>query len=303
MLKSSLWVEKYRPREIADVIFQDERQRKDFEAFVERQDIPNLFLAGVQGTGKTTISKALIRDLNIDRADVLRINCSDEKIDAMRSKVSAFAMTMPVGKFKVVQLEEIDYLSPDGQALLRGLMEDTSASCRFIATCNYANKVIPALKSRCQEFYFRAPDKDKIAERMVGILEAEGVEFDEALLAYIDVGYPDIRKTIQLLQQNAQGGKLLPVKDAAASGSDWKFGLLEAISTGDFKAARKLVCESATREEHEDVFTFLYQNISKLKVNDKDAAVLIIADHLYKHAFMADTEINLAATFIELGQL
>ncbi len=302
-MKPTIWVEKYRPKSIAEVIFQDERQRKQFEAYVAACDIPNLFLSGVQGTGKTTISKALIRDLGVDRADVLRINCSDEKIDALRSKVSGFAMTMPMGKFKVVQLEEIDYLSLDGQALLRSLIEDSSSSCRFIATCNYENKVIPPLKSRFQQFFFRAPDKEKIAERMVEILESEKVDFDAGyLLTYIDVGYPDIRKTIQLLQGNIGSGKLLNPSQVSNSTADWKFGLLDSISSGDFKKARKLVCESATREEHEDVFRFLYDNIDKLKVKDKDAAILVIADFLYKHTIVADTEINVAACFISLGK-
>lgn len=302
-MKPSIWVERYRPKTIEDVIFQDDRQRLAFQNFVANGDIPHLLLSGVQGTGKTTTSKALIRDLGVDRSDVLRINCSDEKIDAMRNKVSGFAMTMPLGKFKVVQLEECDYLSLDGQALLRSLIEDSSSSCRFIATCNYVNKVIPALKSRFQEFYFKAPDKETIAVRMIHILESEKVDYDGGdLLTYIDVGYPDIRKTIQLLQGNTQNGKLIP-PGSSSDVSDWKFGLLDSISSGDFKKARKLVCELATREEHSDVFTFLYQNIDKLKVGDRDSAVVTIAAYARHHNQVDDTELNLAALFIELGKL
>ena len=303
-MKTSIWVEKYRPKSIAQVIFQDDRQRDQFEAFVESKDIPHLFLSGVQGTGKTTISRALINDLGVDKADVLKINCSDEKIEAMRSKVSNFAMSMPLGKFKVVRLEEIDYLSLDGQALLRSLIEETSGSCRYIATCNYSNKVIPPLKSRFQEFYFKAPDKEKVALRMAEMLEEESIDYSaEDLITYVDVGYPDIRKTIQLLQGNTQKGKLLNPSQVSADSADWKFGLLDAISKGDFKKARKLVCESATREEHEDVFKFLYANIDKMKVADKEAAIVTIAEFLYKHSIVSDTEINLAAMFIELGKL
>ena len=302
-MKSSIWVERYRPKTIKDVIFQDARQQKTFESFVEEGNIPHLLLSGIQGTGKTTISKALISDLGIDRSDRLRVNCSDEKIEALRNKVSAFAMTMPMGKFKVVQLEEFDYLSLDGQALLRSLIEDSSASCRFIATCNYENKVIPPLKSRFQQFYFKAPDKEKIAERMCLILDTENIDYDaEHLLTYIDVGYPDIRKTIQLLQGNIQGKKLLK-PGQSADAADWKFGLLDAITSGDFKKARKLVCESATREEHSDVFTFLYQNIDKLKVKDTDSAIVTIAAYSRHHNQVDDTELNLAAMFIELGRL
>jgi len=304
-MKPSIWVERYRPKSIKDVIFQDERQQKQFEKFVTDGDIPHLLLSGIQGTGKTSVSKALLNDLGVDRSDVLRINCSDEKIDALRNKVTAFAMTMPLGKFKVVQLEEFDYLSLDGQALLRSLIEQTSATCRYIATCNYENKVIPPLKDRFQRFSFKAPNRDKIISLMVDILEAEKIEVDDVVIDFIDdyvtVGYPSIRAITQLIQQNIVDGTLQRPR-GATSASDWKFGLLDAITAGDFKAARKLVCESATREEHEDIYTFLYQNIEKLKVKDKEAAIVTIAEYLRSHALVADTEINLAACFISLSR-
>lgn len=303
-MKTSLWVERYRPKTIADVIFQDDKQEQFFKNIVESGDIPNLLLHGVQGTGKTTISKALINDLQIDPSDVLRLKCSDEKIDALRDKAVGFAMTFPLGKFKIIQLEEFDYLSLDAQALLRSLIEDSSDNCRYIATCNYVNKVIPPLRSRFQEVAFRAPDQDKVTIRMAEMLEKEEVEFDpEDLINYVAVGYPDIRKTIQLLSQNVSNKKLQTAKGVAAQEADWKFGLLECLQKGDFKTARKLVCESSTREEHEDVFRFLYQNIDKMKMKDKDQAVVTIAEYLYRHSLVADTEINVAACLIELGQL
>jgi DNA polymerase III delta prime subunit len=303
-MKTSIWVERYRPKSIKDVIFQDERQREKFKSFIAAGDIPHLFLSGVQGTGKTSTSLSLIKDLNVASSDVLKINCSDEKIEALRNRVTSFAMSMPLGDFKVVRLEEVDYLSLESMALLRALIEETSRTCRYIATCNYANRVIPALKSRFQEFYFKAPDKEKVAVHVAEILEKEQVEYDaETLLTYVDVGYPDIRKIIQLLQGNVQNGKLLNPQQMSSDSADWKFGLLDAISAGDFKRARKLVCESATREEHEDVYTFLYTNIERMKVSDKEAAIVTIAEYLKSHALVSDTEINLAACFISLGKL
>lgn len=303
-MRTSIWVERYRPKTITDLIFQDERQKSQFESFVKSKDIPNLFLSGIQGTGKTSLSQALIQDLGVDPSDVLKINCSDEKIDGIRNKVSSFAMSLPMGKFKVVRLEEADYLSLEAMALLRALIEDTQRNCRYIATCNYANKVIPPLRSRFQEFYFMAPDKEKVAIRMADMLDSEKVDYDaENLLTFIDVGYPDIRKIIQLLQGNTQNRKLLDPRSVAGEVSNWKFGLLDALNDGDFKRARKLVCESATREEHADVFTFLYQNVDKMKVSDRDAAIITIADYLAKHALVADTEINLAACILSLGRL
>ena len=302
-MKHTIWVEKYRPKQIADVIFQDERQERTFLNFISNKQIPQLLLSGIQGTGKTTISKVLINELKVDRSDVLRINCSDKKIDALRSEVTGFSMTMPLGAFKIVQLEEMDFLSLEGQGLLRSLIEDTSSSCRFIATCNYDNKIIPALKSRFQHFTFKAPNKDSITLRMADILDKEKIEYDvNDLLTYVDVGYPDIRKTIQLLQSNSQNGKLLSPTSNSETASDWKFGLLDAISTGNFKHARKLVCENTSREEHEDVYSFLYQNIDKMNVTSKENAIVTIADYLSKHALVADTEICLAACMITLGQ-
>lgn len=302
-MKTSLWVDLYRPRSIKDIIFQDDSQRKKFEAFVADGNIPNLLLSGIQGTGKTTVSMALMNDLKVDKVDVLKINCSDEKIDAMRDKVRNFAMTMPMGNFKVVRLEEFDYLSLDAQALLRSLIEETSANCRFIATCNYLNKVIPPLRSRFQEFVFKAPDQETLTLRMADMLDIEKVTYDPShLIDYVAVGYPDIRKIIQLLQQNSGTGKtLISSKAVAAAASDWKFSLLDLITSGDFRKARKVVCESATREEHEDVFRFLYENVDKMKVKDKDQAIITIAEYLYRHTIVADTEINIAAMFIELG--
>lgn len=303
-MKTSLWVEKYRPKTIADVIFQDERQAAFFNNIIKSGELPNIMLHGVQGTGKTTISKALINDLDVDPSDVLTLKCSNEKIDALRDKAEGFAMTFPMGKFKVIRLEEFDYLSLDAQALLRSQIEDASGNCRYIATCNYANRILPPLRSRFQEFSFRAPDQDKITLRMAEMLESEGVEYSaEDLIDYVAVGYPDIRKTIQLLSQNVADKKLQPSKGAAVQEADWKFGLLACLQKSDFKGARKLVCESATREEHEDVFRFLYTNIDKVKVKDCDQAIVTIAEYLYRHSIVADTEINLAALFIELGKI
>lgn len=297
----SIWSVKYAPRRLDDVIFQDLKQKEKFYGFVSGRQIPHLMLSGFQGTGKTTMSKVLVEEMGIDRLDVLRINCSDEKIDAIRNKVVGFSMSLPVGDFKVVQLEEFDYLSLDAQALLRGLISDSSESCRFIGTCNYANKIIPPLKSRFQHFEFKSPDKEKIALRVAQILDMESIEFDPVhLLTYVDITYPDIRQTIELVQANSHAGRLHEPKGLDSS-HDWKLNLLDCLSTGDFKTARKIVCQSASKDEHEDVYRFLYENVDKMNVKDKDSAVVTIAEYLYKHSVVADTEINLAACLISLG--
>ncbi len=298
---TSIWVEKYRPTNLASVIFQDDHQREQFSQFVSSGELCNLLFYGGQGTGKTTLVKVLITELAIESADVLRVNCSDEKIDAMRDKVRTFAQSLPVGKFKVVWLEELDYLSLDAQALLRALMEETTQYTRFLGTCNYVNKVIPPLRSRFQEFEFKAPAKLAVATRMAEILESEGVAYDpEVLLEHIERGYPDIRKVIQLLQQNSAGGAL--VSSGGGGAVDWKLDLIEPLSKSDWWSARKIVSE-VPREEHEAVYRFLYENVSRLKVKSQDQAIITIAEYLYRHSIVADTEINLAALFIELSRV
>lgn len=303
-MKNTLWVEKYRPKTVDAIILKDASQDQFFKGIVKSKILPNLLLYGVQGTGKTTISKALISDLNVDLGDVLTINCSDEKIDALRDKVRGFASTLGFGKFRVVRLEECDHLSLDGQALLRSLIEQTSANCRFIATCNYVNKIIPPLRSRFQEVEFKSPNKDDVIFKMADMLELEGASFDpEQLIFYTDSAYPDIRKIIQLLQQNTVDGILKPSESNLIE-SDWKLELLETLSSGDFSKGRKIVC-AAPKEEHEDVFRFLYTNVEKIfnKQSVAEEAIVIIAEHLMNHTLVADTEINLAACMIKLGLL
>lgn len=310
------WTEQHRPNGLDEVIFTNLQMEKTFKKITQTGDLPNLLLHGGPGTGKTSISSALCRDLDIDTMDRLRINCSDEKIDALREKVKAFASTMPLGRssigdrvdhrpeFKVVQLEEFDHLSLDGQALLRSLIEDTSGSCRFIATCNYINKVIPALRSRFQEFAVMAPNKDHCLERAAIILGDQGIEAElEDIEKAVDVGYPDLRKIIQLLEQFSTSGRLV-LADATGT-ADWKIALLGLLETGDLKTARKLVCEQATKEELVDVYRFLFDNVTKIKRLEKkwDEAVVLIAQYQFQHAFVADPELQIAALFIELGAL
>lgn len=298
-----VWVEKYRPKNVKDVIVTNERDRFKFDQFVKNGEFSSLLLVGGAGTGKTSMSLALTRDIGIDRHDILRINCSDEKIDAMREKVKNFANTMPIGKFKVVRLEEIDGLSHDAQKLLRSLIEDTSGSCRFIATCNYANLLLAPLRSRFQEFQFITPSREEVLIRMAEILEEEKVNFDiDDLEKTVAAGYPDIRKTIHLLESNSMGGKL--VIDGGGAAHDWKLELLPLIEAGDIRACRTLVCSTASQSELIDVYRFLFDNIHRCKkLKGQDEAIVLIAQYQYQHGFVADPELQVAALFIEIANL
>jgi DNA polymerase III delta prime subunit len=211
---------------------------------------------------------------------------------------------MPMGKFKVVRLEEMDYLSQNAQALLRNLIEEVEGSCRLIATANYVNKIIPPMFDRFQTFTFSSPNKDQVLIRAADILDREKVEYDiDDLLKVVDAGYPSVRRVISLLEQSSGTGKLVIQGEGAVS--DWKLQLLPLLEIADFKSARKLVCESATREELQDVYRFLYENIHRVKKlkDTQDEAVVLIARYQYQHSFVADVEIQIAALFIELGAL
>jgi DNA polymerase III delta prime subunit len=301
---NKVWTEVYRPQSIKDVIFGSEHERETFSRFVKDGEFPNMLLVGNPGTGKTSISLSLVNDLKVDPSDVMKINCSSEQIEAIRSKVETFAYTMPMGEFKVVRLEEMDYLSLPAQGLLRVLIEEVQGSCRFICTANYANKIMPALQDRFQVYTFSSPDRDIVTVRAADILEKEGVEFDvDDLLKVVEAGYPSFRKITHLLEQSSKTGKL--VITGAGAAADWKLQLLPLLETSNFQAARKLVCETASREELQDVFSFLYRNVNRVpKLKDKwDQAVILIAQYQYQHQFVADVEIQVAALFIELGAL
>lgn len=309
MSKNYLWTERYRPNKMEDYVFHDPQQRAAFYKFVAEGTIPHLLLSGVQGSGKTTIAQILTSEMGVNDTDVLVINASDDRgIDTFRDQVKNFAYSIALGPFKIVHLEEADMLTPPAQAALKRFMEEVHENVRFILTCNHENKIIPPIKSRCQHFHFKAGDKNDIAERMVTILAMEQVRFDLNLLdKYIAQNYPDIRKIINSLQQNSIDGQLLPPHFEGEAG-DYKFKLLDLLERNKWNDARKLLCSSVSSDEWENVYRFMYENLNRVPTfqNDREKweeAILIVAEHLYKHSLVADPEINAAAMLIRLGQL
>jgi replication factor C small subunit len=301
-----LWVEKYRPKTVDGYVFRDDHQRKQIATWIKDKSIPHLILSGVAGIGKTTLAKVLINEIGIEDYDVLEINASrTNSVDDVRDKITNFVQMIPFGPFKCVLLDEADYLSPNAQAALRGVMEEYHATARFILTCNYPNRIIPALHSRCQGFHVERTDQTEFTARVATILVEENIEFDlDTLDNYVKVAYPDLRKCIQLVQQNSTEGNLVAPNKGDAGEADWKFDMVELFKAGKITEARKMLCGKLRGEEMEEVYRWLYDNIVIFGEEDKqDSAVLIIKQGLVDHTLIVDPEINLSAVLIKLGRL
>lgn len=303
-----LWVEKYRPRTVSDYVFRDDKQKKQVSSWVDSGAIPHLLFSGAAGTGKTTLAKVLLKELDVDDGDVMMINASNENnVDTMRTKINGFASSLPFsGDFKYVLLDEADYLSPNAQAILRNMMETYSTTCRFILTCNYPNKVIPAIHSRCQGYHIEKLDTEEFTARVATILITEGTDLDlDTLDIYVRSTYPDLRKCINMVQQNVVDGKLQAPGEGESGESDWVLEYVALFQLGKISEARKLIVSKARAEEYEGVFRKLYENLDWFGEDDitQGRALICIRDGLVNHALVADPEINLSATLLELQHI
>jgi len=307
MAASELWVEKYRPKTVKEYVFKDPKQRKQVESWIADKSIPHLIFYGGAGTGKTTLAKVLVHELDVQEADFMYINASrDNGVDYVRERINRFCSSMPWGEFKIVLLDEADYLSHNAQAILRGMMEQFAGEVRFILTCNYPQKIMPAIKSRSQEFHISQHDQTDFTARVAEILVTEDVDIDlETIDTYVRATYPDLRKTIQAVQQNVVDGRLQPPEATDELASDWRLSMVSLFREKKLRQARELICKSATPEEFEDMFKWLYRNLEFFGSSDeeRDAAVVIIRNGMVKHTQVADPEINFSATMIELENI
>ena len=302
-----LWVEKYRPKTINEYVFRDEEQKHQVQGWIDSGAIPHLLFSGAPGVGKTTLAKVLLNELEVNEYDVLEINASREgKVDDVREKIIGFVQTIPFGDFKVVLLDEADYISPNGQAALRGVMETYASTARFILTCNYPTKVIPALHSRCQGFHIDKIDKTEFTARVATVLVTEEVDVDiDTLDSYVKATYPDLRKCINLVQMNTIDGKLVSPQESDKATADYRLAVVDLFKQGKILEARKLLCNNVRPEEMDELFRWMYDNLELWDTTQdgQDKAVLIIAKGLRNIPMVADQEINLAATLVELCQI
>jgi len=238
---------------------------------------------------------------------VLEINASRENsVESVREKITNFVATMPFGEFKIVLLDEADYISPNGQAALRGVMETYASTARFVLTCNYPNKVIPALHSRCQGFHIEKIDTTEFTARIATVLVTENVEIDlDTLDSYVKATYPDLRKCINLVQMNTVDGKLIRPQEGDNATADYRLAVVDLFKEGKILEARKLLCSQVRADEMDELFRWMYDNLELWGSTQEqhDAAVLAIAKGLRNIPMVADQEINLAATLVELSQI
>ncbi len=293
------YIEKYRPTELEDLIA-DESVISKFKEFIENESIPHLLLVGNAGQGKTTSAKILANKIT---EDIMYINASDEtSVETIRNKVKGFCSTIGFSGQKIVILDEFDAMSMNAMMMLRNVMEEFYQTSRFILTCNYLNKVIDPIRSRCQIFEFKGSNKNSILKRCAHILKEEKTEFDKTkikdqLVTLVDKCYPDIRKIIGSLEKFTIGGKFLfDEKQIEEDGAD----LIKLVKDGEYVTIRQEVVGSV---DYQQLYKLLFDNADKISKEHEVDLKLGIAEYLYRHSIIVDQEINFMACIYQIRQI
>ena len=299
MFDHSLWVEKYRPSTM-DTYIGNEHLKSKVSIYLESGDLPHLLLYGRAGTGKTTLAKLIVKNIE---CDYLYVNASDvRRVDDLIPKVRNFASTVGFKDMKIVILDEVDYISGHSQAALRNLMEIFSRHCRFILTCNYVERLIDPIQSRCQSFQIIPPSRSEVAQRMVKILEEEGVVYElDDLKILVNSGYPDIRRVINSAQRQSIDGKLIVDKQSIVE-NDYKLKVLELLKQDKksaFNGTRKVLADSKVTD-YAELFRLLYDEVDDYGKGHVAECILIIAKYELSDAQVFDKEINAMAMIIEI---
>ena len=296
----TLWVEKYRPSNLDTYIGNDQLKSK-VKVYLESGDLPHLLLYGRAGTGKTTLAKLLVN--NID-CDYLYINASDENsVEIVRDKVKNFASTLGFAEMKIIILDECDYITPNAQAALRNLMETFSKHCRFILTCNFVERVIDPIQSRCQSFQIIPPDRKQVALHVSNILQNEKVDATvDDIVTIVNGGYPDIRRVINSIQRQVVNGKLV-IDEGMAIQNDYKNQVLDILKTQDkknsFKNIRQVLADSKITD-FSDLFRLLFDTVDDWGRGHVAECILTLSQYQQSDAIVVDKEINIMAMFVEV---
>ena len=303
-VNNSLWVEKYRPRKLDEYVGNEHLKQKVSD-YLQSGDVPHLLFFGKAGTGKTTLAKLIVNSIS---CDYIIINASDENnVDTVRNKVKGFASTVGFKDMKVIILDEFDYMTPNAQAILRNLMETFSKHCRFILTCNYVEKVIDPIQSRCQTFQIVPPTKKDVAVQISQILGKEGVSFEpKDLVPIIDSSYPDIRKIINTCQLNSSKGKL-KLDTTSVIDSDIKSKVVEILKGNDakpnkWKNIRQAIADSRV-QDFTEFYTYLYEKVDEYGSGNTSNIILILSESQHKDALVVDKEITFMSCIIQIVAL
>jgi len=300
-VNNSLWVEKYRPRKLSEYVG-NEHLKEKVSDYLQSGDVPHLLFFGKAGTGKTTLAKLIVNSINCDH---IIINASDENnVDTVRNKVKGFASTIGFKDMKVIILDEFDYMTPNAQAILRNLMETFSKHCRFILTCNYVEKVIDPIQSRCQTFQIVPPTKKDVAVQVSQILSKEDVKFEpKDLVPIIDSGYPDIRKIINTCQLNSSKGQL-KLDTTSVIDSDIKSKVVEILKSNDdkrnkWKNIRQAIADARV-QDFTEIYSYLYEKVEEYGEGNTANIILILSESQHKDALVVDKEITFMACIIQI---
>lgn len=299
-MSHSLWVEKYRPKDLSTYVG-NEHLKEKVKVYLESEDVPHLLLYGKAGTGKTTLAKIVVN--NID-CDYMYINASDEnKVDDVRNKIKTFASSVGFKSLKVIILDECDYLTPNAQAALRNLMETFSKHCRFILTCNYVERIIDPIQSRCQSYKVVPPSKKEVAQQMVNILKEENCTFElDDIALIVNAGYPDIRRVINSAQRQIIDGKLT-IDTSSVIQNNYKLQLLEMLSNGSkLNDIRKLIADNSI-SDYSELFRLLYDEVDNYGNGKQAECIMNIAEAQFQDVNVVDKEINFMSLIIRIMRI
>lgn len=308
MQNTELWVDRHMPSSLDEYVWKNAFLRQKIEEMITNGAPSNhLLFSGKSGTGKTTLALLMLKLMGVEPLDIMVINASRErKIEALEERVTQFCVTHPFGDMKYVVFDEADALSLLSQKFLRGEIESTQSCTRFIMTCNYPEKIVPPIRSRMTEFAFEALDVEEFVARLETILHKEGVEFStDDLCDYVGRFYPDMRKTINTLQQYTVKGKLRAFSDDGAEAKDYLLEMVDLFRAGRFQEARRLIVEQAQIEEYPDIFRYCYKNLALWgdTPEQQDDALLVIRRGVLNHGQISDAELNLSAMLVELSRV